>query len=125
MGITEVKLSPTNLSELAKELATVAENVERISKDTDEPSVLVDRMLADGVDEYVAAFHGLTSAWLQKLFPHLDGLMWTDVRSYRCVIVFQMEEGPYTARQTHRLEYMLPLAWQYIDDTHAERKEGE
>jgi hypothetical protein len=113
--------APTNLGELAKELTALAENVERINKDTDSPAVIADRMEADGVEEYAAAFYGLTSAWLQKVFSHLDGVMWTDVRSYRCIVVLQLQEGYWPDKQTHRLEYMLPRAWDYVDDTWSER----
>jgi hypothetical protein len=118
---TQLKALPQSLSELAQELTTLAENVERINKDTDSPAVIADRMEADGVEEYAAAFYGLTSAWLQKVFPHLDGVMWTDVRSYRCIVVLQLQEGVYPDRQTHRLEYMLPRAWDYVDDEWAGR----
>lgn len=121
MGALDTKLTPTTLSQLAIELAAVAEHVERINKDTDKPSVIATRMLADGVDEYTAAFYGLTSAWLQKVFPHLDGLLWAGLRSYRCIVVLQLEEGHYPDRRTHRLEYMLPLSWQYVDDEFAGR----
>ena len=122
MGVTEVKKAPATVAELAQELVALVENIERINKDTDSPAVIAARMEADGVEEYAAAFYGLTSAWLQKVFPHLDGVMWTDVRSYRCIVVLQLQEGHWPDRQTHRLEYMLPRAFDYVDDEWANRK---
>jgi hypothetical protein len=125
---TQTKKTPETLSEMARAIATLAEQVERIAAaGTKSTALLVDRMEADGPDEYVAAFHGLTYAWILAVMPEVEDVMHFDAKDYHRTVVLQrysgsVREGTY---ERYRVEFMLPQSLAYVDDEWAGREVEE
>jgi hypothetical protein len=86
---TQTKATPQTLAEMAQALLELANHVERVTEGTESDAQIVDRMLADGANEHVAAFHSLTYAWILAVMPEVEELMHFDSRDYHRTVVLQ------------------------------------
>jgi hypothetical protein len=124
---TQTKTTPQSLAELAQALLELANHVERISEgvesaDRDRTRKIVDRMLREGADDYIAAFHGITYAWVLAIMPELEDVMNFDAKSYRRTVVLETRRGHGSNQLHNRFEFMLPKSLDYVDDEWAGRE---
>lgn len=117
---TQIKASPETLTDFAEGQLELVKRIERLIEGLDQlnTAAIVDRMLADGADEYVAAFHGLTYAWVLAVMPELEEVMHFDATDYRTTMVLQRYKGDVRrgTDERYRFEFIIPKELRYVDD---------
>jgi hypothetical protein len=131
MIATDRKAPPESLGDLATCLAEIASHIDQVTEGlsefpfTRQTDVLVNRMERARIDGPVAAFHGLTYAWILALLPELinegdavlDQVLWIEDHNYRTYVVLR------SRRDANKVSLMLPRIFDHVDRTWAERNE--
>jgi hypothetical protein len=79
---TQTKATPESFVELAQAVSELANHIERVTEGQPDEKTIVNRMLADGANEYVAAFHSLTYSWILAVMPELEPILSLDAKDY-------------------------------------------
>jgi hypothetical protein len=113
--------------ELAQAVSELANHIERVTEGQPDEKTIVNRMLADGANEYVAAFHSLTYAWILAMMPELEPILSLDAKDYHQTVVLERRDGSVRDNTYERkgFEFMLPNALRYVDDEFANQEVDE
>jgi hypothetical protein len=121
---TQTKATPESFVELAQAVSELANHIERVTEGQPDEKTIVNRMLADGANEYVAAFHSLTYSWILAVMPELEPILSLDAKDYHQTVVLERRDGSVRDNTHERksFEFMLPNSLRYVDDELAGRE---
>jgi hypothetical protein len=125
--------APETLSELAASLAELAGHIDEVTEGltefpfTRQTDVLVNRMERARIDGPLAAFHGLTYAWILALLPELtnhgdavlDEIVSIEDQHYRTYVVLRLRH------EGGKVSLLLPRIFDHVGRTWAERQPEE